>query len=703
MPEIAVASYLSCAIAFALVTFALLLHRPTRLQFPILALCTFTTVIWGLLATVYAAGFIANYAWVTASEIINNALWLICLIKLLKITQQTNRDRWYFRHSFYYVVSFLVLSLFTILVIENLDWQIPFQTQLDTYSYCALVLFSLLMLALIEQIYRGSIGHQRWRIKFLCISLGIVYCYDFYMYANAAILNNISISIWQMRGAISTLVAPLIVLSALRHHKWQPEIFPSRTVIFRSTIFISGGIYLLAMETASCFIKEWGGSWGDALQILFFTGSLVLLAMMLSSGRARAWTKVFIAKNFFKLRYDYREEWIRFSLLLYANDDERQLSTRVIKALADMVESRKGVLFEWEEKRGFVLKGCWHSAFPNQEVVIEPCPFTDYLQQSQRALEIPSHTSDSDRAFSFVNVPPAIRQFSWAWLLVPLLHGNRLHAFVILAHPRVAFFNVNWEVLDLLSMAGRQAVICLVQEQNAQALAVARQFEGFNRLSAFVMHDLKNVQSQLKLVSSNREKHENNPAFVRSAFQTIDHATDKIDRLLLQMRDRGKLLGSQTIHIAQALQKVIQLTNHRHPIPRMDWQIVSNDIQVLGNEDQFVNILCHLVENAQQATAEHGEVTLSVMLNDGKLSIAIRDSGCGMEAEFLHGDLYKPFITTKGEKGMGIGVYEAKEYVNHVGGKLSVETEKNKGSTFTLEFPLVVRNGPSTLQDAEIA
>ncbi|HRE31380.1 MAG TPA: ATP-binding protein, partial [Candidatus Berkiella sp.] len=200
-----------------------------------------------------------------------------------------------------------------------------------------------------------------------------------------------------------------------------------------------------------------------------------------------------------------------------------------------------------------------------------------------------------------------------------------------------------------------------------------------------------------------REKHENNPAFVTSAFQTIEHATDKIDRLLLQMRDRGKLLDSQTIHIAQALQKVIQLTNHRHPIPRMDWQIASNDIQVLGNEEQFVNILCHLVENAQQATPEHGEVILSVMLNDGKLLIAIRDTGCGMEAEFLHGDLYKPFITTKGEKGMGIGVYEAKEYVNHVGGKLSVETEKNKGSTFTLEFPLVLRNSPNVLQDVETA
>ncbi|HRE31383.1 MAG TPA: hypothetical protein PLD88_05350, partial [Candidatus Berkiella sp.] len=88
-----------------------------------------------------------------------------------------NRHRWYFRKAFYYFVSFLVISSFSIILIDNLDWQIRFHSQLATYHYCVLVLFSLLMLALIEQIYRSSIGHQRWRIKFLCISLGIVYCY----------------------------------------------------------------------------------------------------------------------------------------------------------------------------------------------------------------------------------------------------------------------------------------------------------------------------------------------------------------------------------------------------------------------------------------------------------------------------------------------------------------------------------------------
>jgi putative PEP-CTERM system histidine kinase len=297
-----------------------------------------------------------------------------------------------------------------------------------------------------------------------------------------------------------------------------------------------------------------------------------------------------------------------------------------------------------------------------------------------------------------MTIPSVIRQLNWAWLLVPLIHGSRLHAFVILAHPKIAFFNLNWEVLDLLSMAGRQAAICLVQEQNAQALAVARQFEGYNRLSAFVMHDLKNVHTQLSLIQSNKEKHENNPSFIQSVFQTIGHATDKIESLLVQMRKRQQNANVAALEIAKSLQKVIQLTNHRQPVPRLEWKIDLEEITVIGDEERFINVLCHLIENAQQATPSHGEIILSAQVKDEKLVIAIEDTGCGMEPEFIHINLYRPFVTTKGDKGMGIGVFEAREYLHAVGGKLTVETIKDEGSIFSLEFPL-----PFTLSQQVVA
>lgn len=386
-----------------------------------------------------------------------------------------------------------------------------------------------------------------------------------------------------------------------------------------------------------------------------------------------------------KLRYDYRKEWMRFSMILFANEDHRQLSTRIIKALADMVDSQSGVLFEWEDKRGFVLKDCWNEAFPSQERVIEDCPLTEYLQQSQRALELPRFDENY-----FVVIPEAIKAFQSAGLIVPLLHGKRLHAFVLLARPEQKSFTLNWELLDILSMAGRQAVICLVQEQNAHALAVARQFEGYNRLSAFVMHDLKNALSQLKLIQSNYEKHGQHPDFAKSVQKTIFHVTEKLDRLLLQMRTRQELMKSKEVKVAESLQKAIELTLHRQPCPRLDWQIAFDEVVVMGDDERFVNILCHLIENAQQATPFHGEVVLSARLQEEKLKIDIKDTGCGMDPEFIHSGLYKPFVTTKGEKGTGIGVYEAREYICAVGGKLFVESQKNVGSIFCLELPLLV-------------
>lgn len=413
-------------------------------------------------------------------------------------------------------------------------------------------------------------------------------------------------------------------------------------------------------------------------------GGLILLAALIFA--SIAWTKQYLSRNFYQYRYDYREEWMRFSQLLFDNHDQRQLSRRVIKALANMVESPKGVLFEWEENRGYVLKDCWHHPFPNKECAIEPCAFTDYLRQSQRVMELP--TQQTGKGTSSLTLPDAIQDLGWGWLLVPLMHGDKLHAFVLLAHPKKTFFTVNWEVLDLLSMAGRQAVIGLVQEQNARALAVARQFEGYHRVTTFVMHDLKNILGQLRLIEGNKEKHLNNPAFIKSVFQTLGYNADKIERLLLQIRNREEALQAQGIPVANCLKKVIQLTNHRHPIPKLDWRLDMPEVMVKGDEERFINVLCHLVENAQEATPEEGEVKLVVTYRRHKLLIAVRDTGCGMDPEFLHFELVKPFSTTKGEKGMGIGVFEAREYAHAVGGKLRIESIKGKGSTFHLELPV---------------
>lgn len=692
MFAVAVYSYFFCAGMFTLSALILSANRLTRDQFFLLSISCGFTALWAALNGCYGLGVVRHFEIVSVCEMVSHAAWYICLIRLLFLTQWMKNKRW-FLHPFYHAGIVLLLIGLTIASwLPETRWEPGFSGIYSHYVYIGHVIYDILVLAVLEQIYRGSAPEQRWGIRYLCLGLVLMYGYEFYMYANAALQNDLVLSTWQGEGILSMLTAPLLVFSAAGYRKWQSNLIPSRAVIFRSTVLVSCGIYLAFAGFLGQWIKARAGNWGDLLQNAFFVGALVVLGLMFLSGQIRVWTKVFLSRNFYKLRYDYREEWVRFSSLLFDNHDNRQLSKRVIKALADMVESPKGVLFEWEENRGYVLKDCWDHPFPAKECSIAPCAFTDYLRQSQRALELPSRLSSDERGFAFLTVPQEIRQFSWAWLLVPLMHGDKLHAFVLLAHPRTAFFTVNWEVLDLLSMAGRQAVISLVQEQNMQALAVARQFEGYHRVTTFVMHDLKNILGQLRLIQGNKDKHQHNPAFINSVFQTLAYNGDKIERLLLQIRNREQALLPQGIPVASALQKVIQLTNHRHPIPKLDWQIDSPDVLVKGDEERFINVLCHLIENAQEATPENGEVRLSVTMKHDRLMIAVRDTGCGMDPEFLHFDLYKPFVTTKGEKGMGIGVYEAREYAHACGGKLRVESEKGKGSTFHLELPLECLN-----------
>jgi signal transduction histidine kinase len=116
----------------------------------------------------------------------------------------------------------------------------------------------------------------------------------------------------------------------------------------------------------------------------------------------------------------------------------------------------------------------------------------------------------------------------------------------------------------------------------------------------------------------------------------------------------------------------------------------------------------HVIRNAQDATLEGGRVTVTVGI-DGSESAAdaapaetsnrlrvpaatltVTDTGAGMTREFIQERLFKPFDTTKGSKGMGIGAYQVREYLQSLGGRVDVTSEVGRGTRFTLRIPLAI-------------
>jgi signal transduction histidine kinase len=86
-----------------------------------------------------------------------------------------------------------------------------------------------------------------------------------------------------------------------------------------------------------------------------------------------------------------------------------------------------------------------------------------------------------------------------------------------------------------------------------------------------------------------------------------------------------------------------------------------------------------------------GRVSIEVGLHSGETKVDILDNGCGMDRAFVRGRLFTPFETTKGSGGMGIGVYEAREYIRALGGDIQVASKPKRGTTFTIAIPLAVR------------
>ena len=278
-------------------------------------------------------------------------------------------------------------------------------------------------------------------------------------------------------------------------------------------------------------------------------------------------------------------------------------------------------------------------------------------------------------------------------MVVPFVLHEQLLGFVVLAqsHGRIA---VNWEVSDLLKTAGCQAASYLAQLEAAKALLVARQFESFNRMSAFVVHDLKNLVSQLSLLVSNVHKHKNNPEFIDDMIETVENSVEKMQRLLTQLRSGSPAPGGKTlIDLESMLRRLVAAKENNEPVPQLE--VLSPGLTLRADRERLERTIGHLMQNAIEATPATGSVKVTLNEIGGHALIEVVDSGHGMSKDFIRETLFQPFETTK-TSGMGIGAYETKQYVSELGGKIEVDSEIGRGSVFRVFLPLIMANtGPT--------
>jgi putative PEP-CTERM system histidine kinase len=675
--------YVGAAAGYLLLTVLVLCWWNSTLTRLMLAMASLATLLWAA-ATAYDLYLGLAFGWAgQILEIARSSIWAILLLSLLYWLSPVQRS----------AAAAAIIALGVAIAAGTVVFgSLPAGTDVALVRFFVLaghLVLALLGLALVENLFRNSPPARQWRIKHLCLGMGALFTYDFVSYADALLFQRLSVDLFLARGAVYLLVMPLLAVYAARGRKEGPEIAVSRQTVLHSATLIGAGLYLIAMAAVGYYVREFGGSWSSLLEAVFLFAAALLFLVSISSRSFRTRLRVSIEKNFFKYKYDYRAEWLRFIRTISERERGDDLRGRVVQAVCDIMDSPEGAILLAREPGKYLLAASWNLSRwglgESEAAIAADSPLALFLERTHWIVDAAELAVAPERYPGLVALPAWMRRADRLWLILPLIQHEQLFGIIIIGHPRVPRA-LAWEDFDLLKTVGRQAASYLAEEETSQALAEARQFEEFNKRFAFVAHDIKNLASQLSLVLSNAARHRDNEAFQYDANETLRQSVDKLNRMLRQLSaPPSRNAPAESVALAPLLRDIVARSGELCPAISLEVQTTKDS--VTADEDRLRAVVEHLVQNARDAVGESGKVRVRLTDTDVMAVIEIEDDGPGMAAEFVRDKLFRPFATTK-KSGYGIGVYESRHYANSLGGRLDVVSEPGKGTVMRVSLPI---------------
>lgn len=623
-----------------------------------------------------------------AAEYLRDLAWALVLTRCLALANDQRALR-ALQLIIGVLISAIALSIYARWLPEPLTspWQ-----YLARYWVWGGLALSIGNLILLEQVARNTRSAHRWALKYVWLAIGTLYAWDLCLFSIAMLRGSAAQDFWIARGFVNALAGAFLAIGLARIRGRESAAFLSPRVVFFNATLLAASLYVLAMAACSYFIRQYGGTWAGAGQLLFLAAGALLLAVVLLSEQFRAWSRVTLAKYFFPYRYDYRSEWQKLTRAL-SESSETPLYDRIARVIAGLVSSASGGLWLTDAEGAYVPVG--GDLAPADAPRESECRvFFDHLVRNEWVCDLDEARNPRPEKHGEALPRPPGWMFANArmWLVVPLICENTLVGFVIVGQP-LASIQLSWEELDLLKAAGRQVASFLAFEQAAKRLAEAHQFEAMNQLSAVLMHDLRHLIAQQALVVQNAARHRGNPEFFDDAILTIDNSVKRMTRLMEELRRGALSEPAHRVDVAEVCADAVGRCAGREPVPTLE--VCGRGSEVTLHRERLLHVLEHVIRNAQDATPADGKVTVSVTAAERHVAIAVTDTGAGMDAEFIRNRLFRPFYTTKGEVGFGIGAYDAREFVRKCGGSVEVDSAPGRGTRFIIQLPLAPTLAPA--------
>jgi putative PEP-CTERM system histidine kinase len=547
----------------------------------------------------------------------------------------------------------------------------------------------ILVLANLERTLRASVGTMRWRIKFMIVGLGVLFAVRVYTSSQALLFFGIDLSLEGISSGALLVACLLIVRSLLRAGHFDVSVYPSQSVLYNSLTVLLAGIYLFVVAVFAKVVTFLGGDATFTLKAFVILLALVLLTVLLLSERVRLLTKRFASRHLQRPLHDYRLVWRKFTEGTASRVDQTELCRATVKLIAEIFQALSVTIWLVDDTRERLTFAASTSLSDTTATNLSP-QGAEVAEVVRALLE---QTAPVDIDTSKERWAALLRQWhpdefrkGGDRIAVPMIINGELLGLITLGD-RVGGVPFSQQDFDLLKCLGDQAAASLRNVQLSQKLVQARELEAFQTMSVFFIHDLKNTASTLNLMLRNLPIHFDKPAFredaLRGISKTVDHINQLIERLSL-LRHELKMQPTETDLnevVAQAVTGwgktgTVDLVQDLHPLPRLSL-----------DREQILKVVTNLVLNATQAVSDKGRVCIETTHRNGWVALAVADDGCGMSAEFRNRSLFRPFQTTK-KKGLGIGVFQSKMIVEAHGGRIEVESELGKGTTFRVLLPV---------------
>ncbi len=556
------------------------------------------------------------------------------------------------------------------------DEMILFLGRAGYIFYIGVLLFLVFALVNLERTLIFLSRPEQWKVKFEIVGAGALLAMLVVYYSQGILYRSIDMSL--MPARTGALIFAIIMMGYSRLRRGEAvRIQVSRDMAYRSVVILAVGLYLIGLG----LIGEGMRYFGEAYQRTLFVGISFLfgvgvLVLFLSESVKRK-IKVFLHKNFYQSKYDYRTQWLRFTERLSSARNETELQKAILSVFSEIFAVKGALLFLKDGEGGTYRVRANHEMRENRLVLDGENSLVRYLRDKPSWI------------FSVRDDSPRIRIENRNFLerdqvsfVIPLQFDRKLEGFIALGESINRNESYTYEDYDLMKVMARQATAAILSLKLAEQLSTSREMAAIGKVSAFVMHDLKNVVSNLGLTAENAGEYIGDPEFQKDMLETLTGSVGKMKTMISRLKNLEEKteLNLETYDLMEIILKEARSFSS-HEI-----QVLGQSVQARIDRMEFSKVILNLILNGLEACERKSPVMVEVGQNKAGAFVKIADRGCGMSEDYIKQRLFKAFETTK-KKGFGIGLYQCRNIVEAHGGSIEVGSRLGKGSEFIVSLP----------------